>query len=652
MKKLFSIIAMTMILLGGLSLTGSPKTIQAEECKDDITGIDLEKEMREMIAAEVLNGFGNCKYGPKIDVTRGQFATFIARGLDLPLGNQTFPDVDLESKLADGISAASSAGIVTGYSSGLFGPNDKITREQMAMMIQRALKFYDITLEEAKLNFKDVDQLHSSETKRAVATNVYYEIIKGVPQEDGSTIFMPKEYAKRDAAAAVISRLLTTIDNEIGPQPTDFQLASIVKGELTPIRTYSNYGAALSAWDGSNSQVIMNGDHIVKMNTGIAVSVATPSTSLTTIYANESLTAPRVGVTYDMEMKYLESGEDFVKVQYADKVGYVKQEQVKLIPINLLKNRTYYTVQNGLVYHKLYSHLKDSYSAYSVGKAPAFLAEGQQYYSWDGNTFYNTSGVKVGTAYQYFQYLPARTETSYTAAEIDAYILAKLKELEQDYPDNPKYKDASKKSKLIGIGEYLKKVEKEKKINALHILSLAFNESEYGLSPRAQEFNNLFGLRVYDDNPANDYFSSQEENIDELVNEFWNKNYIPPTGPYAYGGAFGNKGGGFNVKYATDPYWGAKNAGHYYRIDQALGGKDFNKYKIGMTNTEGLNIRSKPEVSTSTFLYEYPKAGMPVVILDKMTLPDRTWFKINSDPIAYGEVYAAGEFIDELPTVK
>ncbi|MFP3472722.1 hypothetical protein R0J90_21960, partial [Micrococcus sp. SIMBA_144] len=80
-----------------------------------------------------------------------------------------------------------------------------------------------------------------------------------------------------------------------------------------------NYEAALSAWDGSNSQVIMNGDKVVKMNTGIAVSVATPSTSLTTIYDNESLTAPRVGVTYDMEMKYLESDEEFVKVQYADK---------------------------------------------------------------------------------------------------------------------------------------------------------------------------------------------------------------------------------------------------------------------------------------------------------------------------------------------
>lgn len=277
------------------------------------------------------------------------------------------------------------------------------------------------------------------------------------------------------------------------------------------------------------------------------------------------------------------------------------------------------------------------------------MVDGERYYSWDGIHFTDRNGSHVGTGYQYFQFLPARSKTHYTAEEIDTYIMHTLQSLETDYPNNPTYKNASTKSKLIGLGTLLKEIEEKEKINALHILALAQNESTYGLSHIAQQSNNLFGLNVHDDRPVSDYFETVEDNILELVNNYLNKNYIPPNGGYAYGAIFGNKAVGFNVKYAADPYWGAKAAGHMYRIDKMMGGKDLaNPSTIGLT-TEALNVRTGPGTDNER-IFRYMKTGMPVIIVEPVDASP--WLKIVSDAIEHDELFVHGDYVKELPIVK
>ena len=101
-------------------------------------------------------------------------------------------------------------------------------------------------------------------------------------------------------------------------------------------------------------------------------------------------------------------------------------------------------------------------------------------------------------------------------------------------------------------------MEANSHINAMLILSLAQHESAYGMSDHAQNLNNLFGLYVYDTNPLNKKFDSVEANIYELVEKFLQPNYITPGGRYTNGAVVGSKAIGFNVKYASDPFWGAK----------------------------------------------------------------------------------------------
>ncbi|MDT3428029.1 hypothetical protein J2Z22_003619 [Paenibacillus forsythiae] len=88
------------------------------------------------------------QFGADDLTTRGEFATLLVKGLNIPLNydvnQQTFFDIVPEAKSRTWdfkyIETAARAGIVTGLSDGFFGPDIPLTREQAAVMIARALK--------------------------------------------------------------------------------------------------------------------------------------------------------------------------------------------------------------------------------------------------------------------------------------------------------------------------------------------------------------------------------------------------------------------------------------------------------------------------------------------------------------------------------
>ncbi|MCL6601889.1 MAG: S-layer homology domain-containing protein [Paenibacillus sp.] len=88
------------------------------------------------------------QFGADDTTTRGEFATLLVKGLNIPLDydktQQTFFDIVPESSSATWdyahIETAARAGIVTGLSDGFFGATISVTREQAAVMIARALK--------------------------------------------------------------------------------------------------------------------------------------------------------------------------------------------------------------------------------------------------------------------------------------------------------------------------------------------------------------------------------------------------------------------------------------------------------------------------------------------------------------------------------
>ncbi|MGG4013313.1 S-layer homology domain-containing protein [Bacillus smithii] len=661
---------MLLIMMFLLIFSAAVPPQPSRAASDDISGITLEKEMRDLIARGIISGYGNGSYKPGQKVTRGEFAKFIASALNLDMTNTSnvFKDVSTNSALAPGINAAAKVNIIKGRTDGTFHPDDTITRKDMALMIKRAIQYLNVPLETGSTKFTDISTLND-EYKTAIAEIAQANIIHGY-QINGQLKFQPNNEATRAEAAAFISRMLAFVEqynNKPAPVKNPYETAVVSNHEVKPTgNSYKTFNDAKNTVDAGQSDAVTYNGRVVYMKSGIVVPDRSTLQKLIYLYSDASLKTQYTYVTtdplYSTEMKYLTSTENYVKVEVGGKQLYASPQDVLLEPDGAAPGQNYYQAQNGELVHYLYVDTGNSsyYTSYTVGKAPSFLKEGQPYYSWDGYTFYDANHQKVGTACQYFQFLSARTPTSYTAAQLDQAIMTKLAELEKLYQQNPTpqnaiYKDAMKRSKLIGLGSHLKKVESEKHINALLILGLAFNESQYGLSDIAQQKNNLFGYGAVDSNPnqANP-FPSPAASVDALAKKF-NDSYLSFGDFRANGAVPGNKGTGFNVKYASDMFWGEKLARHMYSIDKMLGGKDFARnYSIGLTDgydpNDGLNVRSQPKVSSDTLLFEYNKLGMPVTIIGT----SGSWYKIYSDVLDYAKqykdgVYVSGDYVDILP---
>ncbi|WP_176222109.1 S-layer homology domain-containing protein [Tuberibacillus sp. Marseille-P3662] len=569
-----------------------------------------EEAMNALIDQGVLKGDGKGNYFPGDQITRAEFAAFVVRSLDIKGGDfDPFPDVSSDRALYDEIHQAAAAGIVNGYPDGTFHPDLKISREQMAVMINRVLSINGVVAETKPLTFTDKNKiLQKEEYLNAVKTNVALGIIKGYL----NNTFRPKNNTIRANAAVVIYRVQNVLEKSQG----EYSVASISSdGDINKqSEMYQTFDGAKRQADHSN-EVVFHGNKIVWMKDGLV-----HAGGFTVFYETSRLSSDLTYVSTGTELKYLESGESWVKVQLGRLTGYIKQDVAGLKPSELAEKRSYYTVDNDVLYHHIVSGMSGTYS---YGPAPDFLQEGKKYYSWDGHTFKTISGQKVGTAYQYFNLLPLNTKTSYTAEDLNRYV-------KNNIPDRIKQKMGGT-GPLASLGDEFIKAQGKYGVNALYLLAHAIHESAWGSSCIAQERNNIYGYQANDGRECSEVykFDSYQDSVNQVAQYVIN-NYQDPDGQYYYGAMLGNKAAGMNVKYASDAYWGQKIAGYMYRIDKSLGGDDFGKYNLGIATADSLNVRPKPSTST-TEPYQYPRAGAGLIIKDKVENSEGKWFKITSE---------------------
>ncbi len=105
----------------------------------DVAGTTHADAIAWVAEQGIASGRADGTFGPGDDVTRGQMATFLMVALDLPEGDESFPDAVGATHEA-GISAVAEAGITAGRTDGTFGPSDAVTRGQMATFLQSALE--------------------------------------------------------------------------------------------------------------------------------------------------------------------------------------------------------------------------------------------------------------------------------------------------------------------------------------------------------------------------------------------------------------------------------------------------------------------------------------------------------------------------------
>ena len=143
------------------------------------------------------------------NITRGEmcelavYAFEKATGNDIDMSNETFTGFTDTSD--ENIVKAHLYGIVNGYGDSLFGPNDPVTREQLAAILYRYAVYGGmtaVTLEENLGSFADTAQL-SAYAIQAMNWAVGQGLING----SGSNL-VPKAQATRAQVAAIIHRYL------------------------------------------------------------------------------------------------------------------------------------------------------------------------------------------------------------------------------------------------------------------------------------------------------------------------------------------------------------------------------------------------------------------------------------------------------------
>ncbi len=116
---------------------------------------------------DLMAGYGENLFGPDDDLSRAQLCQIIynMEGQPATSGSSVFTDVADSAWYADAVTWAASQGIVGGYGGGLFGPEDNITREQLASILYRyaQAKGYDVSVGEDTNILSYTDALEISE---------------------------------------------------------------------------------------------------------------------------------------------------------------------------------------------------------------------------------------------------------------------------------------------------------------------------------------------------------------------------------------------------------------------------------------------------------------------------------------------------------
>ncbi|WP_339824090.1 5'-nucleotidase C-terminal domain-containing protein [Paenibacillus sp. FSL R7-0163] len=177
----------------------------------DINGHWAKSSIDLLASKLIVSGTSNDTFSPSQSITRAEFAALITRSLGLATANgeTTFKDVNPSAWYADAIRTAAEAGLISGYTNGSFKPGSPITRQEMASVLAKAIKYTGKTLNAdpaALAKFSDAASIPAW-SQAAVAEIAAEGIIQGAT--DGS--FAPQKLATRAEAVTMLEKTLKSL---------------------------------------------------------------------------------------------------------------------------------------------------------------------------------------------------------------------------------------------------------------------------------------------------------------------------------------------------------------------------------------------------------------------------------------------------------
>ncbi|HDR7067928.1 TPA: S-layer homology domain-containing protein [Bacillus cereus] len=212
----------TALTIMGTSLLGAGAFTAKADNTDSLKFNDVPanhwstKAIYDLTNRKVVQGYGNNIFGFGDNVTRGQVARMIYMYVKPADADASFknPFTDIKGHLFEKeILALAKAGLVNGFGDGKYGPDDILTREQMAKVLTNAFRFKATKT----TKFADVD-------KNSWAYGAISALEEnGVTIGTGGNMYSPKMFVTREAYSQFLYNSINVIEKvqkpEVKPDP-------------------------------------------------------------------------------------------------------------------------------------------------------------------------------------------------------------------------------------------------------------------------------------------------------------------------------------------------------------------------------------------------------------------------------------------------
>ncbi len=178
-----------------------------------------EDAINSLAADGIIKGTSASTFSPENNITRADFAIFLVRALGLASDNtENFADVSASDYFASELAIARNTGIVNGIGDNKSPPRNHITRQDMMVIVYRALQSQSLLLEEKGDRRMAVDEVLSQypdfDTVAPYARDAVSTLI-GAGLVNGKNILIaPNDYTTRAEVAVLIKRILDHTNKE------------------------------------------------------------------------------------------------------------------------------------------------------------------------------------------------------------------------------------------------------------------------------------------------------------------------------------------------------------------------------------------------------------------------------------------------------
>ncbi|MEC0206718.1 S-layer homology domain-containing protein [Paenibacillus lautus] len=183
--------------------------VRSNRTFEDIQGHWAQSDIERMANKLIVNGSVDGTFDPNRTVTRAEFVAMLVRALGLAEKPQLSSYSDVWPKevwYAGAIGAASAAGLIEGYADGSFRPDARVTREQVAVMLGRAVRYAgELPSQDASALERFADHTQVSEWAKGPAAEL---LAAGVIEGVGNAAFAPQAFATRAPSAVLLNRML------------------------------------------------------------------------------------------------------------------------------------------------------------------------------------------------------------------------------------------------------------------------------------------------------------------------------------------------------------------------------------------------------------------------------------------------------------